>query len=217
MQPGYAGSNGVVGNRWFTVTYSSASWRSLNLLKGSLNHPKMGTSRIARYTYIAPFIYMYPLNYMYKKWNLQPGILWVVPPFQDSSGILSGLLRDPHLVTIASWVLGDNPEVLASPTIGGITRETDRGRVEDFLQIRSCCFFEFINQQIGVGELSMGMLKYWKLYLYYICQTHIYIYIHIYLYIYNIYTYIWYVFIYTYKWVNFDCDLRWMVDGDILK
>ena len=29
--------------RWFTVTFSSPSWRSLNPLKGSLNHPKKGT------------------------------------------------------------------------------------------------------------------------------------------------------------------------------
>ena len=29
--------------RWFKVTFSSPSWRSLNPLKGSLNHPKKGT------------------------------------------------------------------------------------------------------------------------------------------------------------------------------
>ena len=29
--------------RWFKVTFSSPSWRSLNHLKGSLNHPKEGT------------------------------------------------------------------------------------------------------------------------------------------------------------------------------
>ncbi len=34
--------------RWFKVTLSSPSWRSLNHLKGALNHPKKVTSRIAR-------------------------------------------------------------------------------------------------------------------------------------------------------------------------
>ena len=35
-------------NRWFKVTFWSPSWRSLSHLKGSLNHSKKGTSRIAR-------------------------------------------------------------------------------------------------------------------------------------------------------------------------
>ena len=34
--------------RWFFVTFSSPSWRSLNHSKGSLNHPKKVTSRTAR-------------------------------------------------------------------------------------------------------------------------------------------------------------------------
>ena len=33
--------------RWFFVTFSSPSWRSLNHFKRSLNHPKQVTSRIA--------------------------------------------------------------------------------------------------------------------------------------------------------------------------
>ena len=32
----------MVWTRWFNVTFSSPSWRSLNHLKGSLNHPKKG-------------------------------------------------------------------------------------------------------------------------------------------------------------------------------
>ena len=39
----------MITTRWFKVTFSSPSWRSLSLSKRSLNHPKNGTSRIARY------------------------------------------------------------------------------------------------------------------------------------------------------------------------
>ena len=33
----------MLGTRWFKVTFSSPSWRSLNHSKGSFNHPKKGT------------------------------------------------------------------------------------------------------------------------------------------------------------------------------
>ena len=35
--------NKKISTRWFNVTFSSPSWRSLNHLKGSHNHPKKGT------------------------------------------------------------------------------------------------------------------------------------------------------------------------------
>ena len=41
-------SRKVMHTRWFKVTFLPPSWRSLNHLKGSLNHPKQVTSRIAR-------------------------------------------------------------------------------------------------------------------------------------------------------------------------
>ena len=41
-----------VNSRWFNVTFSSPSWRSLNHLKGSLNHPKKVTKncQVCRYS-----------------------------------------------------------------------------------------------------------------------------------------------------------------------
>ena len=48
--------------RWFKVTLSSPSWRSLNLSKRSLNHPKKGTAWITRYMlcHTAQSIWVFP-------------------------------------------------------------------------------------------------------------------------------------------------------------
>ena len=139
--------------------------------------------------YIVPFkLYVQKITTRY--------IILGCPPLQDSSGILSG-------VTLGSpeswwWRLhpgsrgGPTPEVLASPTIGGITPwKGGRSCRDPFVFFFWGGVYFFSHQEIGVHELSMGTLNYRKLYL---SNWHLYI-----IYIYNE---IW-------LWLEVDGRSRW--------
>ena len=54
--------NGMIPSWWFKVTFSSPSWRSLNPLRGSLNHPKKVTLNHLELV-ISNVFYFHPSNW----------------------------------------------------------------------------------------------------------------------------------------------------------
>ena len=101
----------ISSTRWFKVTFSSPSWRSLNHLKGSLNHPKKVTKNCQIYNF-------FQTTSMKNLWDtpsiqaLDRAGAWV--PSGQAKMFLSGFFRAscqmPHVSPVSTtrkqfWVL----------------------------------------------------------------------------------------------------------------
>ena len=107
----------ISSTRWFKVTFSSPSWRSLNHLKGSLNHPKKVTKNCQIYNF-------FQTTSMKNLWDtpsiqaLDHAGAWV--PSGQAKMFLSGLFRAscqmPHVSPVSKymWHVQDknDPETL---------------------------------------------------------------------------------------------------------